>query len=378
MSSFLMLLVQFKAAAGTYSFSTVRVGDEVTFSCGNVTDDQDQCNSTDWFFTGSGNTVMLFEHGQIQEEAKAKSNRLSVTEKCSLVIKKVTLEDAGGYVCMQFRSGQQHGESTVVFLNAVTMTEEKNDDSVTLNCSVSTYEGCFYTVKWMYEGDKNDVKTTELDCSATVTFATSHLNQKSEYYELLKCKVTHYTKRVHLFPFSPPQSPGDDATTTNKSPMTTGNKRTSEETNNPTSENNNYGPGENMMSCLKSLLKWLYEGDKNDVKTTELDCSATVTFTSSHLNQKSEYYELLKCEVTHYTKRVHLFPFSPPQSPGWWRIIVMSLGLATFIPSVVAVNIWARDKGNKTQTEENIEHDDEDEGDGTVNYENTAEPSTSV
>ncbi|XP_039638783.1 uncharacterized protein LOC120547303 isoform X2 [Perca fluviatilis] len=295
MSSFLMLLVQFKAA-GTYSFSNVRVGDEVTLSCGNVTDDQDQDDSIDWFLTRSGNTAMLFEHGQIQEEAKAKSDRLSVTENFSLVIKNVSLEDAGGYICIQFRSGLEQGETTVVFLNIVTITEEKNDDTVTLNCSVSTSDWCFHTVKWLYEGHKSDLKTEQVDCSATATF-TSHLNQKSEYYELLKCEVKH-SKFVHLFTFSPPQSPGDDATTTNKSPTTTGNNRTSEETNNPTSENNTNGP-------------------------------------------------------------------------GWWKIIVVFLGLATLI-SVAAVIIW-RVKGNKTRTEGNIEHDDEDEDECTENYENNAE-----
>ncbi|XP_028461598.1 uncharacterized protein LOC114573543 isoform X2 [Perca flavescens] len=281
MSSFLMLLVQFTATALKPSSSTVRVGDEVTLSCGNGIDDQDQCYSATWFFTGSGNRVTLFEHGQIRKEAKTKSDGLSVTENCSLVIKKVTDEDAGSYICRQFRSGEHYGGDTV-YLSVVTMTEQKNDDTVTLICSVSRY--CDHSMKWLYEGDKNDVETTQFYCSATVTFTTSHLHQKSKYYELLKCKVTDdYSGNVHLFSFIPLQSsgekPGDDATTTispttNESPMTTGNKWTSEETNNTTSENNNQTKPE-----------------------------------------------------------------------GWWRIIVMSLGLASLITSVVVVNIWARAKG---------------------------------
>ncbi|XP_078130868.1 uncharacterized protein LOC144533408 [Sander vitreus] len=168
MSSFFMLLVQFTAAAVRFSSSAVRVGDEVTLSCGNVTDDQ-KCDSIEWLFTGSGNRVTLFEHGQIQEEAEAKSDRLSVTENCSLVIKKVTDDDAGYYTCRKFRSGQLHGGDTQVFLNVVNMTEQKNDDMVTLICYVSQYFGCGHTVKWLYEGDKTDVATTQLDCSATVT-----------------------------------------------------------------------------------------------------------------------------------------------------------------------------------------------------------------
>ncbi|XP_078131366.1 uncharacterized protein LOC144533702 isoform X2 [Sander vitreus] len=262
MSSFLMLLVQFTAAV-RFSSSTDRIGDEVTLSCVNVTDDHDQCNSTTWFFRGSGNRVTLFEHGQIHEEAETKSDRLGVTENCSLVIKKVTDDDAGRYICRQFRSGQLHGGDTVVVLSVVTMTEQKNNDTVTLICSVSGYY-CGHTVKWLYEGDKTEVETRKLFCSATVTFTTSHIHQK--YFELLKCEVTNYFNgEVQMFPFSPPQSSGE--------------------------------------------------------------------------------------------------------KPGCWRIIVVSLGLATLITSVVVVNVWARAKVSQEQY---------DEDEGTVIYENIAEPSTAV
>ncbi|XP_028460465.1 uncharacterized protein LOC114572884 [Perca flavescens] len=227
MSSFLMLLVQFTAVAGKQSYSTVRVGDEVILSCGNVT--YDQRYSTDWLFWDRRNRVKLFEQRQTHKGAKAKSDRLSVTENCSLVIKKVTLEDAGSYTCRKFRSGVD-GEDTEVDLFVVSMTEEKNDDMVTLSCSGLIY-WCEHTVKWLYEGDENDVKTTEFSCSAYVTF-TSDLNQKSNYYESLKCEVNHVnTGEVQLFSFSPPQYSG----------WKPGNNGTSEETNNTTSENNNDG-----------------------------------------------------------------------------------------------------------------------------------------
>ncbi|KAF1376930.1 hypothetical protein PFLUV_G00216600 [Perca fluviatilis] len=39
---------------------------------------------------------------------------------------------------------------------------------------------------------------------------------------------------------------------------------------------------------------------------------------------------------------------------GWGRIIFVPVVLAALITSVVAVNIWTRAKGNKTQAEENI------------------------
>lgn len=85
-------------------------------------DDQDQCDRT-WIFSGSGNTaaVTLFEYGKIKEESKLKSDRLSVTENCSLVIKKVTDEDVGRYSCRQFdKSGRQQGEDSEVDVSVVT------------------------------------------------------------------------------------------------------------------------------------------------------------------------------------------------------------------------------------------------------------------
>ncbi|XP_035851091.1 uncharacterized protein LOC116056199 [Sander lucioperca] len=185
---FVILMLQFTAVAGQNPLSfTVRAGDEVTLPCENVIN-QD-CSSTTWLSSRKGETttVALIEHGQIKDGIpKAKSDRLSLREKCSLVIKNVTEEDVGRYTCRQFyRSGQQQGPDTVVHLSVVNMEELKNtDDTVTLICSVLTYSGCDHSVKWLYEGDENDVKITPHTCSASVSFPP-HLHQK-----LLKCNVT--------------------------------------------------------------------------------------------------------------------------------------------------------------------------------------------
>ncbi len=80
---------------------SVRSGHEVTLPC--VINNQNNCDGTTWFFRDSaGNPVVqLIELGQIVENVGVKSDRLSVTENCSLVIKKVTDEDAGVYVCQK-------------------------------------------------------------------------------------------------------------------------------------------------------------------------------------------------------------------------------------------------------------------------------------
>ncbi|XP_029318690.1 uncharacterized protein LOC115028905 isoform X7 [Cottoperca gobio] len=127
MSSFLMLLLLFTAASGDYSSIFVRVGDDVTLPFENVTHDQ-KCDSYTWIMSYSDYSVLLFEHGEIIKEAGAKSDRLSVTEKCSLVIKKVTVQDVGLYICRQIISGQQLGEDALYELSVVTLTEHHNND----------------------------------------------------------------------------------------------------------------------------------------------------------------------------------------------------------------------------------------------------------
>ncbi|XP_028461830.1 uncharacterized protein LOC114573716 [Perca flavescens] len=185
---FVILLRQFTVVAGqNLLYITVRAGDEVTLPCENGII-QDNCDKTTWLSSRKGEAaaVELITLGQIKDEIpKAKSDRLSVKEKCSLVIKNVTEENVGRYTCRQFnRSGQQQGPDAVVHLSVVTMVEQKNtDDTVTLICSVLTDE-CDHSVKWLYEGNENVVEITPHTCSASVTFPP-HLHQ-----ELLKCNVT--------------------------------------------------------------------------------------------------------------------------------------------------------------------------------------------
>ncbi|XP_033979733.1 uncharacterized protein LOC117477187 isoform X2 [Trematomus bernacchii] len=308
MSSFLMLLLHFPAAAVKDYYPTVRAGDEVTLPFDNVIDDQDECESATWFFIDSRSpaAVRLFEDGQIHKEAKAKSDRLRVTENCSLVIKKVTEEDAGGYICRQFRSGEQQGPASWVYLSVVTMTEHQDNDEVTLHCSVSTYGRCDHTVKWLLQGrdvdkDHREINTSQSSCSASVTFLTSLFSYTTRS-ELFTCEVTY---RSNVWTFSA-QSSGEDKkpATTNRPPPT----------------------------------------------TTTATTTATTTTAAAKNNLNS----------------------------GRLRLIMVSVGLAALIITVVTVNIWTRAKGSKAQTEENMEQNDEDEDEDEVNYENDRGASASV
>ncbi|XP_078030103.1 uncharacterized protein LOC144466542 isoform X2 [Epinephelus lanceolatus] len=217
MSLFLILMLQFTAGQ-LFRSLTFRVGDDVTLSCENVIDDQNNCDSTVWLFSESRSTqaVVLVHLGKIVEEAK--SDRLSFTENCSLVIKKVTDEGVGRYGCRQFRSVKQQGQDAVVELSVVTMTEHNDTDEVTLTCSVRTYERCTHTVKWLFQGqdvaeDDQHMRTSQSLCSASVTFLTS-LYIYTSRYNFLKCAVTD-GDRVQVFPFrsqSSGEKPGEDTT----------------------------------------------------------------------------------------------------------------------------------------------------------------------
>ncbi|KAL6095530.1 uncharacterized protein ACO6RY_09438 [Pungitius sinensis] len=210
---FLIVMLQF-AEAATEQHLTVRDGDEVTLPCDTVTEDQNNCDSTEWLFTYSRSRsgVVLVRNGQIDEEAKDKSDRLSVSQKCSLVIKKVTDVDVGGYVCRQYGPGGQY-EGAQVILSVVSMTEETNGDDVTLRCSVRTFDQCEHTVKWTNGGqdvdkDNKEVMTSQSLCSTSLSFKTSHFFYTSSFTSL-KCEVTDGDK---VMEFSLRNSPSGDET----------------------------------------------------------------------------------------------------------------------------------------------------------------------
>ncbi|KAI3364583.1 hypothetical protein L3Q82_011356 [Scortum barcoo] len=185
-TSIFLVLLHLTVGAAQFSSFTVRDEDEVTLPCENMLKDQDSCSRTTWLF--------------------------SFFTKTAAKELKVTVEDVGLYTCRRLRSGRHR--DTDVYLSLINMSEFKDADEVMLYCSVSTYGGCGHTMKWLYEGndvakDSKDVNTSRSDCSATVSFSTSHLIYTSNYRESFKCQVTDgYTGEVQLFPFSP-QSSGE-------------------------------------------------------------------------------------------------------------------------------------------------------------------------
>ncbi|XP_062292877.1 uncharacterized protein LOC133997321 [Scomber scombrus] len=203
-SLFLIVLLQFRAVTGQDSYIIVRDGDSVTLPCKNAIKGQDRCGSTTWIYSRleSSPAVELINLGNITNDAKTKSDRLSLTvTDCSLVIKNVTVEDAGQYTCRQYdRSGKnKQGQDTQVFLSVININGHQDaDDTVTLTCSVLKYDYCQDTVEWLYEGITDKLVETKGFCKAEVTFKTSKVDKK-----LFKCKVTESNGETRLCNFTP-------------------------------------------------------------------------------------------------------------------------------------------------------------------------------
>ncbi|CAI5684441.1 unnamed protein product [Oreochromis niloticus] len=225
---FLCLMIQIAVSVNETSMF-MKVGGDVTLICVNVIDEQNNCDGTTWTFSPRNKqTVELITLGQIGKEAKTKSDRLSVTANCSLLIKKLTFEDVGFYSCQQYKVEETPSKHTLVHqsqvdLSVITLTEHKDTDKVKLSCSVVTHAECHHTVKWLLKGQAEDkenkqIVTSQTDCSTTVSILENHYFNSSRH-KILRFEVTDTkTGKVQLFTFSH-QTSGEetgDAKTTKK------------------------------------------------------------------------------------------------------------------------------------------------------------------
>lgn len=93
------------------------------------------------------------------------------------------------------------------FMLSPSVTEHEDNDKVTINFSVVTYEKCHHTVRCLFKGravdrDNNQIVTLQTGCSTTVSLLKSHHVYSSRDY-LLDCEVNDAHTEGKLFTFSP-------------------------------------------------------------------------------------------------------------------------------------------------------------------------------
>ncbi|KAI4799830.1 hypothetical protein KUCAC02_016630 [Chaenocephalus aceratus] len=93
-------------------------------------------------------------------------------------------------------------------------------------------------------------------------------------------------------------------------------------------------------------------------------CDATTTGTPATDGRTSENNKGTGADCKH------------PEGPAVWWLILVSVGLAALIVTMVTVYIWTRAKGGKKRMRKNLEQNDEDED--LVNDENDGGASASV
>lgn len=234
-STFYIFFTFLTAAIAERKRYLVQAQGKATLQCENEKLGQKQCKGTTWIFISGINrtTVELFQYGEINGGSKEQSHRLSLDESCSLVIRKVTVEDAGSYVCQQW-SGTKGtkatkqatdstvdlsvvtGESltvgmcsvqTVLWIKSVspspTVTAQRESDVVIFNCSVSPVHDCPYTVKWQLRGSDivgkfDDIQTATSSCSAAVKVWRPCDNIESRIQHL-RCGVKSNTGKEKFF-----------------------------------------------------------------------------------------------------------------------------------------------------------------------------------
>ncbi|XP_041660857.1 uncharacterized protein LOC121521169 [Cheilinus undulatus] len=187
---FLFVFVLFTVTEEHIPSFTVEKGDEVTLPCANVTENQQNCVNTSWFVREwPGREMELLTQGNMSRKTNSISDRSSVTADCSLVITEVKRGDAGHYTCRQFKPGE-HYQDAHVSLSGIHIERWWSFEEVKFVCNVETYDGCWHSLKWLYNGSMTDPTTPSDSCSAKITFPISYLKQKSDVDELLYCNVT--------------------------------------------------------------------------------------------------------------------------------------------------------------------------------------------
>nr|XP_021328000.1 uncharacterized protein LOC108182910 [Danio rerio] len=129
-SPLFLLLIFWTLSTGVFIAGETRVfsrsGETVHLPCRN-TDQHCNTSETTWLNSSYRQTaaVAMFTLGVKQTN----SERLNLGSDCSLIISRVTTEDAGLYTCQQWSGNQQQGPDSRVFLHVVAVSSSSSSSS---------------------------------------------------------------------------------------------------------------------------------------------------------------------------------------------------------------------------------------------------------
>ncbi|XP_036066495.1 uncharacterized protein LOC112158150 [Oryzias melastigma] len=118
-----------------------RVGDDVILPC-RAKSSSSSCSDVNWLYWRDPTTSFITEiHVEDFDQSSVGASRLSVSNNCSLIIRNITDEDAGEYVC------RVENENDVnVVLNTLSISSDppevhpRPNGDVTLQCSLNRYD----------------------------------------------------------------------------------------------------------------------------------------------------------------------------------------------------------------------------------------------
>nr|XP_057929712.1 uncharacterized protein LOC131129821 isoform X2 [Doryrhamphus excisus] len=226
------VLLYFTAARGGRQVVMVKDGDDATLPCEHLLDSQVSCGLT-WLLTAGLNTYEVITSGQISWMFMSQKNRLSVMADCSLVIKKVTAQDAGDYFCRIYQGNStkdslvslyvvtcEYSSSCVLFFFFLLMKSSAcspvtvksiGEETMMASCIVHSPALCQHQVKWLFHQTRVDSKHPHIktfhpsNCNTTASFP-SFLSIYSTK-ELLQCQVK-YSSTELVFDLPPTEGDG--------------------------------------------------------------------------------------------------------------------------------------------------------------------------
>ncbi|XP_024147388.1 uncharacterized protein LOC112158326 isoform X2 [Oryzias melastigma] len=127
-----IVILQFEGIIGREEYLYGRDGDNVILPCTSL---RHWYYKLEWLFNRDANSELYVAEGEVDQRAAAAS-RLSVSRDGSLLIRNITAEDAGLYVC---RLGSIQYSDVYLNILSISPSLPQEDDSVTLECSLNRH-----------------------------------------------------------------------------------------------------------------------------------------------------------------------------------------------------------------------------------------------